>query len=150
MGMMALLSGCSTTAAETNTDGTADTSGAVSIGNQPENNGIVVEGLKVSLDQVEINEATKDGETKKLYTFTVTGENLSSDNKGLGSIDFQLETKNHERVELDYTLATFGNEIKPGESLTGKVSFMVDEDDQANKLLYVVQDKTLAEWEIAK
>ncbi|EUJ17338.1 hypothetical protein PGRAN_16092, partial [Listeria grandensis FSL F6-0971] len=50
---------------------------------------IVVNGIQLTLDGQEITKAiSKDQKEQNVYTFRVTGKNVSSINKGLGSVDF--------------------------------------------------------------
>ena len=67
---------------------------------------------------------------------------------GLGSIDFLLETEEGDLLELDHTMAMFGNEIAVGETITGQVSFALEEGQVAKKLIYKPGEEKLAEWDV--
>ncbi len=67
---------------------------------------------------------------------------------GLGSIDFLLETQAGDVIELDHTMAMFGNEIAVGESITGNVSFALEENQKAEKLIYQPGEEQLTEWDV--
>jgi len=67
---------------------------------------------------------------------------------GLGSSDFALKTTEDEIVELDYTMAMFGDEIEPNETLEGTVTFALSEEQVPAKLVYRIGDNELAEWEV--
>ncbi|MFZ4870757.1 DUF4352 domain-containing protein [Enterococcus entomosocium] len=108
----------------------------------------IISGLKIKIDKQEINQKkTKDGD-HELYTFTITGENMGSVAAGLGSIDFLLETEDGKLLELDHTMAMFGNEIAVGETITGQVSFALEEGQVAKKLIYKPGEEQLAEWDV--
>lgn len=106
----------------------------------------VVDGLKITIKKQEENEKVEGKKKENLYTFTIEGENASSVKKGLGSIDFVLKTKDKKEVKLDDSLATFGNELKSGEKLSGKVSFATNK--APDKLVYKPNGKELAEWSV--
>ncbi|EIA19563.1 hypothetical protein X560_1499 [Listeria fleischmannii 1991] len=110
----------------------------------------VVDGLKIKVKKQEVDEKVSDKKKQQLYTFTISGENMSSTNKGLGAVDFVLKTKDGKEIEVDPSMAMFGDEIKPGKTLEGKASFAVDEKQTATKLLYKPLDKVLAEWDVSK
>lgn len=75
---------------------------------------VVVNGIQLTLDKQEVTKAiSKDQKEQNLYTFRVTGKNVSSINKGLGSADFILKTKDNKTLETDYNYAAFGGEIQP-------------------------------------
>lgn len=108
----------------------------------------IIGGLKIIIDKQEINQKkTEDGE-QVLHTFTITAENMGSVATGLGSIDFLLETEDGELLELDHTMAMFGNEIAVGETITGQVSFALEEGQVAKKLIYKPGEEQLAEWDV--
>ncbi|MBO1298685.1 MULTISPECIES: hypothetical protein [unclassified Enterococcus] len=141
--ILLFVAGCSNET-DTKTDATASSDAAKQV-TQPQT---VVGGLKISIDKQEINQKkTEDGD-RVLHTFTITGENMGSVSAGLGSIDFLLQTENGDLVELDHTMAMFGNEIAVGESLTGNVSFELEEEQQASKLIYQTGEDQLAEWDV--
>lgn len=108
----------------------------------------VINGMKITIENQEVNDKIVDGETLQLYTFTITGKNMSSMSTGLGSIDFILKTKEGDIVEYDHSLAMFGNEILTGESLEGQVSFVLDKEQEADKLVYRPGEEELAEWDV--
>ncbi|WP_088809675.1 MULTISPECIES: DUF4352 domain-containing protein [Listeria] len=108
----------------------------------------VVDGLKIVIKNQEVNEKVTEKETQKLYTFTISGENMASTNKGLGAVDFVLKTKDGKEFEVDPSMAMFGDEIKPGKTLEGKASFAIPENQTAMKLIYKPLDKELAEWDV--
>ncbi|WP_313537810.1 hypothetical protein [Enterococcus sp.] len=108
----------------------------------------IVGGLKMTIDKQEINQKiTEDGDYS-LHTFTITAENMGSVPAGLGSIDFLLETQAGDVIELDHTMAMFGNEIAVGESITGNVSFALEENQKAEKLIYQPGEEQLTEWDV--
>ncbi|WP_260484685.1 DUF4352 domain-containing protein [Listeria booriae] len=109
----------------------------------------IVDGIKIKVNKPEIDEKILKNKIQNLYTFTISGENASSVAKGLGSIDFVLKTKDGKMVELDHTMAMFGDEIKPGKKIEGKVSFALDKNQTPAQLLYKPADKVLAEWDVA-
>ncbi|MBC1576045.1 DUF4352 domain-containing protein [Listeria booriae] len=109
----------------------------------------VVNGIKLTLEKQEIVKAiSKDNKETNLYTFIVTGVNVSSINKGLGSADFILQTADGKRLDVDYNFLSFGDEIKPGKSIKGPVSFSLKKDQKASKLIYRIGDKELLSWEV--
>lgn len=108
----------------------------------------VIDGLKIKVNKPEVDEKISKNKTQNLYTFTISGENVSSVAKGLGSIDFALKTKDGKILGLDYTMAMFGDEIKPGKKIEGKVSFALDKNQTPAELLYKPSDKVLAEWDV--
>ncbi|WP_239256600.1 DUF4352 domain-containing protein [Listeria ilorinensis] len=111
---------------------------------------IVVDNLKMNVKAMDTAEKVSDKKKQTLYTFTVSGENVSSSKKGLGSIDFILKTEDGKEVKIDDSLATFGDEIEPGKSIEGKVYFSLGEGQKASKLIYKPADKELAEWDVSK
>lgn len=115
-----------------------------------EEKNIVVDGLKIKIKKQEVNQKVSNKKKQQLYTFTISGENMSSTNKGLGAVDFVLKTKDGKEIQIDTSMAAFGNEIKPGKKLEGKASFVVDEKQAATKLIYKPLDKELAEWDVSK
>ncbi|MDA9462939.1 hypothetical protein B835_2902 [Enterococcus mundtii 3F] len=142
--MLLFVAGCSNEG-NTKTDATATSESAEQLAQQPQS---IIGGLKISIDKQEINQKkTEDGE-RVLHTFTITGENMGSVPTGLGSIDFLLETDTGDQIELDHTMAMFGDEIAVGETLTGNVSFELEEGQEARKLIYHTGEEQLAEWEV--
>jgi len=103
----------------------------------------IIGGLKIIIDKQEINH-----KKTVLHTFTITAENMGSVAAGLGSIDFLLETEEGDLLELDHTMAMFGNEIAVGETITGQVSFALEEGQVAKKLIYKPGEENLAEWDV--
>lgn len=110
---------------------------------------IVVNGIQLTLDGQEITKAiSKDQKEQNVYTFRVTGKNVSSINKGLGSVDFILKTKDNKTLETDYNYTAFGGEIKPEKSLSGPVSFTLNKDQKATKLIYRIGKKEMMSWDV--
>lgn len=110
---------------------------------------VVVNGIQLTLDKQEITKAiSKDQKEQNLYTFRVTGKNVSSINKGLGSADFILKTKDNKTLETDYNYAAFGGEIQPEKTLSGPVSFMLNKDQKATKLIYRIGKKEMMSWDV--
>ncbi|MBC1521344.1 DUF4354 domain-containing protein [Listeria aquatica] len=108
----------------------------------------VIDGIRIKVEQRHIDEKVKNQKTQLLYTFVISGENVSSVNKGLGSIDFILKTKSGKEVRVDSSMAMFGDEIEPGKRIKGKVSFALDKKQIGTKLVYKPVNKELAEWDV--
>jgi len=113
-----------------------------------ETKGQIVNGLRIDVLSQEVNERITEEETQTLYTFTVSGKNMASTMNGLGSSDFALKTTDGEMVELDYTMAMFGDEIEPNETIEGTVTFALSEEQVPAKLVYRIGDNELAEWDV--
>ncbi|EUJ47792.1 DUF4352 domain-containing protein [Listeria rocourtiae] len=110
---------------------------------------VVVNGIQLTLDKQEVTKAiSKDQKEQNLYTFRVTGKNVSSINKGLGSADFILKTKDNKTLETDYNYAAFGGEIQPEKTLSGPVSFTLNKDQKATKLIYRIGKKEMMSWDV--
>lgn len=108
---------------------------------------IIVEGLQLDLTKQQVTPSlSKDKKEQKVYLFTITGKNLSTMKKGLGSADFVLKTKDGKQLAPDYHLASFGSEIQPNKSLTGNISFTLKKDQQADKLIYQLNNKDITSW----
>lgn len=149
LGAVLFLAACSeNTKSEKNTD-TKQTEKA-EVEAKVEDKDTVVDGLKIKIKKQEVNKKVSNSKTQQLYTFTISGENMSSTNKGLGAVDFVLKTKDGKEIQIDPSMAAFGNEIEPNKQLEGKASFAVDEKQTATKLVYKPLDKELAEWEVSK
>ncbi|MBO0481018.1 DUF4352 domain-containing protein [Candidatus Enterococcus courvalinii] len=108
----------------------------------------VAEGIRFTISQPKKEKKQELGKEKILYTFQVKGENVSSNSKGLGSIDFVLETTDRKEVDIDPTMATFGDELKPTKSLSGPVTFSLNKTEKPKKLIYKLGDKKTAEWDV--
>jgi len=122
---------------------------AVRFSNSTAKKGIVVEGLKISFSDAEILSKVETGKNKKdVYVFTVKGENVSGAVKGLGSIDFQLKTADGEVHAVDSSFAVFGDEIKPGEDISGTIAFSVMPNQKVTSVAYTPADKELMEWKV--
>lgn len=140
LGMILLLSACS---------GSRNTNETTKVESAKESKSTIIDGIKIKIKKQELDEITVDGKIKQLLTFTVSGENISSTERGLGSVDFILKTKDGKELEVDPSMTMFGEAISPGKTLTGKVSFTLNEKQTATKLIYKPLDKKLAEWEVS-
>ncbi|MEG0256181.1 DUF4352 domain-containing protein [Vagococcus sp.] len=140
LGMVLLLSACS---------GSENKNETTKVETAAESKSVVIDGIRIKIKKQELDEITVDGKIKQLLTFTVSGENISSTEKGLGSVDFILKTKDGKELEVDPSMVMFGDAISPGKTLTGKVSFTLNEKQTATKLVYKPLDKELAEWEVS-
>ena len=109
----------------------------------------IVDGIKLKVIKQELDEIKIEGKTKQLLTFTVSGENISSIERGLGSVDFVLKTKDGKEVDVDPSMVMFGEAISPGKILEGKVVFTLNEKQTATKLIYKPLEEALAEWEVS-
>lgn len=138
LSMILLLSACSGNTSEIDKSETAETTKST-----------IVDGIKLKLKKQELDEITIDGKTKQLFTFTVSGENIASTERGLGSVDFVLKTKDGKEVDVDPSMVMFGEAISPGKTLEGKVVFTLDEKQTATKLIYKPLEEALAEWEVS-
>ncbi|WP_221635723.1 DUF4354 domain-containing protein [Listeria aquatica] len=112
------------------------------------NKPVVVDGIELAVKQEETTDIKKDKETKRLYSFNISGKNVSSTNKGLGSIDFQLKTTKGKIIKVDDSLATFGNEIKKDKTIKGKAYFSVNANEKVSEIEYKPVDDVLVAWKI--
>ncbi|RDX01360.1 DUF4352 domain-containing protein [Listeria kieliensis] len=138
LGLIVVLGACSTTAdSDSSQEGIKAKAGSD-----------MVDGLKIDIKNLEVN---KNVNTKKeIYTFTVKGENRSSVSLGLGSIDFALKTTSNKLIEPDPAMKAFGDNIFPGKSLKGFVSFSVPETTKIKALVYKPKNKELIKWTVSK
>lgn len=109
---------------------------------------LIADGLKISVSEPNKEKKNDGKKMQVVYTFHVKGENVSSSERGLGSIDFVLETKDQKILQPDPDMETFGDDIVPGKTIKGPVSFTLDENQKPEKLMYQISDKTLAEWQV--
>ncbi|EIA19709.1 DUF4352 domain-containing protein [Listeria fleischmannii] len=107
-------------------------------------------GLEITLDSSKVTNATdKNGKSnKKVYSFEVTGTNISNSEVGMGSIEFALKTSDGKKVDPDYAYDSFGDTIENGKSLKGKLYFTVDSNVTASELQYIPGEKVLASWDV--
>lgn len=108
----------------------------------------LVNGVKVDLISVSHIEDESRDDKKVLYIFEVKGENTSSVSKGLGASDFVLKTTEDKEITNDGTLASFGDEIMPGENLAGKVYFWVGKNEDPKELVYQPTEEDTYTWKL--
>lgn len=108
----------------------------------------LVNGIKIDLVSVSHVEDTSSDDKKLLYIFEVNGENTSSVSKGLGASDFVLKMADDKEVVNDGTLASFGDEIMPGDNLAGKVYFWVEKDKEPKELVYQPTEEDTYTWKL--
>ncbi|HFR3101126.1 TPA: hypothetical protein ACHU8X_002550 [Enterococcus faecalis] len=109
---------------------------------------LIADGLKISVSNPKIYKMNTGDAKKNVYTFEISGENVSSSDKGLGSINFVLKMQDGKEVNIDPDLDSFGDEVKKNKSISGPVSFAIEEKNKPQKIIYKVSDKNLAEWDI--
>ncbi|WP_165005475.1 DUF4352 domain-containing protein [Enterococcus sp. ZJ1668] len=109
---------------------------------------LVADGLRISVSKPSVDKSNNGEQKQTIYTFQVIGENISSDTKGLGSIDFVLVTTDGQKVNIDPEMESFGDEIPAEKKLEGPVAFVLTEDQKPAQLLYQIDGETLAQWDV--
>lgn len=112
------------------------------------NEPLVIDGLEITVSQLETSNIIVDGQNKKLYGFDVHGKNISSVAKGLGAIDFVLTTEDGKEYELDDSISAFGNELKQEEEIEGKIYFSIESGKKVKTVGYKPSNEVLISWEI--
>ncbi|EUJ33812.1 hypothetical protein MFLO_01250 [Listeria floridensis FSL S10-1187] len=110
---------------------------------------VTVDNMKITLENSDVSKVSnKNDSGEKVYSFKVKGENVSNDQKGLGTTDFVLKTSDGKTVAPDYSYASFGDSFEKGESLTGTVYFVLKKDIKPTELQYKPADDVAATWEV--
>ncbi len=108
---------------------------------------VIVNGLELELSgfeekkMLDVNQKEQD-----VYTVHVKGKNVSSSNKGLGAIDFILETKDGKEVEVTSDLASFGGEVKTSGTIEGDLFFTLKSNQEPSEVQYKPEKDDLYSW----
>ncbi|MDN3185219.1 DUF4352 domain-containing protein [Enterococcus faecalis] len=141
-----IISGCNT---KKQVDSNTDNTTTESTKKQNFGDSVVLDGLDISLTGLsEKASVNKEGKHQKLYIFDVSATNVVQDVKGFGAIDFVAETEKNKEYTVDTETAAFGGEIKPSETVKGKVYFSIPTDKKISALKYKPAEKTLKTWKI--
>lgn len=143
------LTACSSGASDnkSNEDKKETTKQSVSVSKN--DNAVTVDNMKITLENSDVSKVSdKDNSGKKVYSFKVKAENVSNDQKGMGTVDFMLKTSDGKTVMPDYSYASFGDSFEKGESLTGTVYFVLKKDVTPKELQYKPGDDVKATWEV--
>lgn len=108
----------------------------------------VIDGLEITVNKPEKKEIKDDKKDKVLYTIHVKGKNISSVSKGLGSIDFRLQTKDGKQHSVSTKYNIFGQEINPDEEIEGDLYFELDKKDDVDQLVYFLSDQKHIAWNL--
>lgn len=108
------------------------------------------DGIEMKITDVSTSEAVnKDGKTKQLVMFQIESENIDSQDKGIGAIDFQLKTDKKEKVyDVTEEMEAFGGVLKPEEKSKGKLYYLIEPGEKATELQYKPSDKVLKTWKL--
>ncbi|WP_348921855.1 DUF4352 domain-containing protein [Enterococcus rotai] len=156
LGLSLLLVGCN---AKTNNVKDTDSSGngakieqvTKKDGSKAEDKGtpVVVDGIEITISDMQTREAVGEKQAKQtLYSFHVKGKNISFSEKGLGSIDFILKTKDGKEHTISENYNIFGDGIDENEEIEGDLYFLLDNDAEVESLEYKPLDDVLMTWEL--
>ncbi|MBC1936805.1 hypothetical protein HCA69_10535 [Listeria grandensis] len=112
------------------------------------NKPVVVDGIELTVKQEETTDMKKGDLTNRLYSFSISGKNISTTKKGLGAIDFLVKTTNGKKIKVDDSLETFGNEIEKDKTITGRAYFSVGANEKVSEIEYKPADDVLMVWKI--
>ncbi|EUJ16977.1 DUF4352 domain-containing protein [Listeria aquatica] len=142
------LTACSSdTSDKTSNDKKETTKQSVSVSKN--DNTVTVDNMKITLENSDVSKVSDEKDSnKKVYSFKVKAENVSNDQKGIGTVDFLLKTSDGKTVKPDYSYASFGDSFEKGDSLTGTVYFVLKKDVTPTELQYKPSDKVKAKWEV--
>lgn len=116
-----------------------------------EEESVVIDGLEILFSEVEMTDIVNSNEDERfLYTFPVTGKNISSVSKGLGAADFKLVDTDGKTYEIDHTFVIFGDSVAPGETIEGELNFSLAGTALPEKLTYQPIDEVVRTWKIKK
>lgn len=116
-----------------------------------EEESVVIDGLEIQFSEVKTTDiVTQKDDERILYTFPVTGKNLSSVSKGLGATDFKLVAMDGKTYEIDHSFVIFGDSVAPGERIEGELNFSLEGKTLPEKLTYQPTDKVVKTWKIKK
>ncbi|MGX2945485.1 DUF4352 domain-containing protein [Enterococcus alishanensis] len=146
-----VLTGCNS-----NTNNKTDDSGnsSASIAKVEVKDGLNVpftaDGIEMKITEVSSSESVNEAEKpKQLITFSVEYKNIGTQDKGMGAIDFQLVTdKKDKTYNVTEEMEAFGGVLKPEESATGKLYYLIGTGEKPTKLEYAPTDKTLKTWDL--
>ncbi|MBO1301128.1 MULTISPECIES: DUF4352 domain-containing protein [Enterococcus] len=110
----------------------------------------VIDGLEITINKPEKKAITDEKGDKILYTFHVKGKNISSVTKGLGSIDFSLETKDGKQHSVSTNYTVFGQELDANQEIEGDLYFELNKNDSIEQLIYLVSDQKHIAWDLNK
>ncbi|MGM0214818.1 DUF4352 domain-containing protein [Enterococcus sp. AZ109] len=144
-----LLTGCDMKGANTSSSG----DGSAPITEIAVKDGLEVpftaEGIEMKLSGVSTSESVdENGDAKQLVTFVVEAQNIGTDEKGIGAIDFQLVTDKEETYRVTEEMEAFGGVLEPEESSKGKLYYLIEPGEKPQQLTYTPSDKTLKTWEL--
>lgn len=108
----------------------------------------VIDGLEITVNKPDKKEINGDKKGKILYTIHVKGKNISSASKGLGSIDFRLQTKDGKQHSVSTNYNILGQEIEPDQEIEGDLYFELDKKDTLDQLVYFLSDKKHIVWNL--
>ncbi|MFN6834531.1 DUF4352 domain-containing protein [Enterococcus hirae] len=108
----------------------------------------VIDGLEITVNKPEKKEIKDSKKDMILYTIHVKGKNISSVSKGLGSIDFRLQTKDGKQHSVSTKYNIFGKEINPNEEIEGDLYFELDKKDDVDQLVYLLSDQKHIVWNL--
>ena len=110
---------------------------------------IIINGLELKLSGFEQKKMIDENQKEiQVYTAHVFGKNVSSSEKGLGAIDFILNTDKDTEVKVTTKLSSFGSSISSGKEVKGDLYFEIPKGENPNSISYAPVDKNLYKWKI--
>ncbi|EPI05404.1 hypothetical protein D920_00117 [Enterococcus faecalis 13-SD-W-01] len=110
----------------------------------------VIEGLEITIKEPEKKEVINEKENKILYTINIKGKNISSVSKGIGSIDFRLQTKDGKKFSVSKDYNIFGKELNTNEEVEGDLYFVLSKKESVDQLVYLLNDQKHITWDLNK
>lgn len=110
----------------------------------------VIEGLEITINKPEKKEVINEKENKILYTINIKGKNISSVSKGIGSVDFRLQTKNGKNFSVSKDYNIFGKELNTNEEVEGDLYFVLSKKESVDQLIYLLNDQKNISWDLNK
>ncbi|MBC1521713.1 DUF4352 domain-containing protein [Listeria aquatica] len=147
--LVVFLTACSSGAGDNKTNDDNKETKKQSVSISKNDNTITIDNMKITLENSDESKVSDKGSSdKKVYSFKVKAENVSNDQKGMGTVDFALKTSDGKTVKPDYSYASFGDSFEKGESLTGTVYFVLKKGVAPKELQYKPGDDVKATWEV--
>lgn len=144
-----LLVGCSSNEKTDSTDGKQNQSEETVVSINKEEKGFVYNGLELNIKDVSVDDTVdQKGEDKELYTVTVSINNISDEEQGIGAIDFLLIDKDGKEHTISEEMNAFGGMVEPGAESEEKVFFLLNPDQSAEKIAYKPAEDVVKEWAV--